>query len=159
MTALDLDEAERLSNAATPGPWRVCAMALAVGGATDRTADYLTDRAFVAHARTFVPLAVARIRELEAARARIGEVLSAEGCSCDCGHDNEGHDMSCAQDGRRAFEALGAIAMAVAAQGLIDAAAPLVRQSYPRSVWIGPATAALAALCGVDVETVRRRRT
>lgn len=106
MTALDLDEAERLSSAATAGPW---SFAHEHGARSwDVTSEHdlvppaecgiATNARFIAHARTFVPLAVARIRELEAARARIGEVLSAEGCSCDCGHFDgliDEHNESC----------------------------------------------------------------
>lgn len=126
MTALALDEAERLANAASPGPWlpphrwerltgargtrlwEVCDQG--TGAIVARLDEAYEDAdgfappnceanaAFIAHARTFVPLAVARIRELEAARARIGEVLSAEGCSCDCGHFDgliDEHNESC----------------------------------------------------------------
>lgn len=37
-------------------------------------------------------------REAERAKlAAVGELLAARGCSCNCGHDSEGHDQDCAR--------------------------------------------------------------
>lgn len=35
------------------------------------------------------------IADLRARIAAVGAVLSANGCECDCGHDDEGHDAEC----------------------------------------------------------------
>lgn len=104
---IDLDEAERLAKAATEGPWRALdggvrdasdnRIATAhIGGSWDQRD---ANAAFIVHARTFVPAAVARIRELEAALAKYGahighhETGRGPACSrrdrseCDCGLD------------------------------------------------------------------------
>ena len=95
---LDLEEAERLCREATEGPWRVgftrdkdaksSRYILQVKGLRSKNPDNWTvivsgcedswdipqgvlnpeDAAFIAFARTFVPLAVERIRELEEER-------------------------------------------------------------------------------------------
>lgn len=64
---LDLDEAERLSREATAGPWDA-ARDIVVAARGEGVADThsIFDAAFIAFARTFVPLAAARLRELEA---------------------------------------------------------------------------------------------
>lgn len=78
MTKLDLDEAERMFGDRMPAH---------------------EDADVVAHARTFVPAAVARIRELEAALAKYGAHIGyhetgrgpacsrRDGSECDCGLD------------------------------------------------------------------------
>lgn len=73
MSDFDLDEAERLCAAATPGPWTVTTkpahtIVYVEGGGLIADVFHADDDArFIAYARTFVPAAVARIRELEAA--------------------------------------------------------------------------------------------
>lgn len=105
---IDLDEAERLSAAAHEGPWECdCAPGYAANVFAVRHPVSITvcepsshhDAAFIAHARTFVPAAVARIRELEAALAKYGAHVGhhetgrgpacsrRDGSECDCGLD------------------------------------------------------------------------
>ncbi len=76
MTPDELDEAERLANAATEGPWRVagsdgiygpCPIVAAVTVPPDTTPlVYVTteDAAFIAAARTLVPALIAEVRRL-----------------------------------------------------------------------------------------------
>lgn len=58
-----------------------------------RRGQALTDLRMVA--MTAIPGLLARLRMAEAVRDRVGAVLVAAGCSCDCGHDSEGHDDDC----------------------------------------------------------------
>lgn len=53
------------------------------------------DEAFVVIASEALPLALARIEELETARHAIGELLADNGCDCGCDHDYESHDEDC----------------------------------------------------------------
>ena len=72
---IDLDRMEELLKAATPGPWKPLKQPeLTTGWAVDLetfTEFYISegsiepDALFIAAARTFIPEAIARIRELE----------------------------------------------------------------------------------------------
>jgi len=60
-----------------------------------------------------------------------------------------------AEETLRAFEIVAACVIAASAYDLMAAAFPLVHQSYLRGLWLPPTERAIAALCGVSVETVR----
>lgn len=116
---------------ATPGPWEATvddhgddwlelSYTIVLGSDHDNWKD---DAAFIALSRTALPLALARIEELEAAldtkakvaaaweglaveRSRVmcaaedkitavGELLSANGCDCDCDHHHDEHSDGC----------------------------------------------------------------
>lgn len=101
-----------------------------------------------AHASWWSTATRSRIQGEIAADSRAAAVLCC--ARCGCGQRGTWLCVDCARDGRRAFEALGAIGMAVAVHHYaLDLHDCMTR---PRGIDMCPAT---AALCGVSPETVR----
>jgi hypothetical protein len=90
MTDLDLDAIEARANSARPGPWRLGIGGVVVVHAQAKPTDYVEahcapggNAAFIAAARTDVPLLVAEVRRLREENAAIQAALDSLNEWCD----------------------------------------------------------------------------
>ena len=118
MSILDLDALEAKARKATPGPWTFtdyegCTHVWAknstamvadnyVGQLVARARGFGADLPIVENADyiaacdpTTVLALITRLRAAEARIARVGSILSDEGCDCYCDCDSDGHNADC----------------------------------------------------------------